>query len=86
VPLKRIAPGEPTKNAIIWSFNARFRDECLNDHWFESLHAARAIISAWRRDYNEQRPHSALGYRTPAEFVAQHRKRGALPPSTREIS
>jgi hypothetical protein len=47
--------------------------------------AARAIISAWRRDYNEQRPHSALDYRAPAEFAAQHRNRGVSPPSTREI-
>lgn len=86
VQLKLIAPGKPTQNAFIESFNGRFRDECLNDHWFESLHAARAIISAWRRDYNEQRPHSALGYRTPTEFAAQHRKRGAAPPATKEIS
>ena len=86
VQLKLIAPGKPTQNAFIESFNGRFRDECLNDHWFESLHAARAIISAWRRDYNEERPHSALSYRTPAEFAAQHRQRGTLKPSTEEIS
>jgi putative transposase len=86
VQLKLIAPGKPTQNAFIESFNGRFRDECLNDHWFESLHAARAIISAWRRDYNEQRPHSALGYRTPAEFAATHRQRGSRSSSTKEIS
>jgi len=58
----------------------------LNDHWFESLNAARAVIAAWRRDYNEQRPHSALDYRTPAEFAALQRRRGGPPPSTREFS
>ena len=73
VQLKLIAPGSPTQNAFVESFNGKFRDECLNDHWFETLRAARAIISAWRRDYNEHRPHSALGYRTPAEFAAAHR-------------
>lgn len=86
VQLKLIAPGKPTQNAFIESFNGRFRDECLNDHWFESLHAARAIINAWRRDYNEQRPHSALGYRTPAEFAAAHRQKGPPASSTKEIS
>jgi putative transposase len=86
VQLKLIAPGKPTQNAFIESFNGRFRDECLNDHWFESLHAARTIIGAWRRDYNDQRPHSALGYRTPAEFAATHRRNGPRPSSTKEIS
>jgi len=86
VQLKLIAPGKPTQNAFIESFNGRFRDECLNDHWFESLHAARAIIGAWRRDYNEARPHSALGYQTPAAFAAQHRQRGNPKSSPKEIS
>jgi putative transposase len=51
------------------SFNGRFRDECLNEHWFTSLIDARQIIEDWRRDYNRlrPRPHSALGYRTPEE-------------------
>lgn len=84
VQLKLIAPGSPTQNAFIESFNGKFRDECLNDHWFETLHAARAIITAWRRDYNEHRPHSALGYRTPAEFAAAHRHR-ANARSTEDI-
>jgi putative transposase len=78
VQLKLIAPGKPTQNAYVESFNGKFRDECLNDHWFESLHAARTLIADWRRDYNENRPHSSLGYRTPAEFAALHRiARGA---------
>jgi putative transposase len=70
VQLKLIAAGKPTQNAFVESFNGRFRDECLNDHWFESLNAARAVIAAWRCDYNQQRPHSALDYLTPAEFAA----------------
>ena len=73
VELKLIAPGKPTQNAYIESFNGRFRDECLNDHWFENLAVARAIIAGWRRDYNERRPHSSLDYQTPAEYAARHR-------------
>jgi len=73
VQLKLIQPGKPTQNAFIESFNGRFRDECLNDHWFTGLADARVRIGLWRRDYNEHRPHSALGYQTPAEFAARHR-------------
>ena len=73
VKLKLIQPGKPTQNAYIESFNGKFRDECLNDHWFSSMAEARAIIGAWRRDYNERRPHSSLGYMTHAEWAAQHR-------------
>ena len=51
------------------SFNARFRLECLNEHWFLTLDDAREKIEAWRRDYNEQRPHSSLGNLSPAEFA-----------------
>lgn len=73
VQLKLIQAGKPTQNAFIESFNGRFRDECLNDHWFRSLAEARILISAWRRDYNQHRPHSALNYQTPAEFAARRR-------------
>ena len=73
VQLKLIQAGKPTQNAFIESFNGRFRDECLNDHWFTSLAEARILIAAWRRDYNQHRPHSALDYQTPAEFAAKHR-------------
>ena len=73
VDLKLIAPGKPTQNAYIESFNGKFRDECLNEHWFATLAEARALIAAWRRDYNEQRPHSALGYQTPVEFAGRAR-------------
>lgn len=74
VQLKLIQAGKPTQNAYIESFNGKFRDECLNDHWFRNIHHARDLVSAWRRDYNEQRPHSALDYRTPAEISALHRQ------------
>lgn len=53
-------PGKPTDNAFVKSFNSRFRDECLNTHWFLSLEDARAKIEAWRRDYNESCPHPSL--------------------------
>jgi putative transposase len=69
VRLHHIAPGKPTQNAFIESFNGKFRDECLNEHSFESLAEAREIIETWRLDYNETRPHSSLGNRTPEEFV-----------------
>jgi putative transposase len=72
VKLAFIQPGKPTQNAYIESFNGRFRDECLNDHWFSTLHEARVLIEAWRKDYNSIRPHSSLGNNTPAEFAAKH--------------
>jgi len=62
-------PGKPTDNAHIESFNGSFRDECLNVNWFLSLQDAREKIEAWRRDYNEFRPHSALNDQTPCDFV-----------------
>ena len=62
-------PGKPTDNGHIESFNGTFRDECLNTHWFTTLGDAREIIEAWRREYNESRPHRALGERTPYEFA-----------------
>ncbi len=62
-------PGKPSDNALIEAFNSRFRQECLNQHWFLSLEDARTKIEAWRRSYNSERPHSALDYRTPEEFI-----------------
>ena len=76
-----ITPGKPTENAFIESFNGKFRDECLNENWFISLPEARQKIEAWRRDYNQVRPHSSLGYQTPEEFAAQAAARGASPPT-----
>ena len=64
-----IAPGKPMQNAFIESLNGRFRDECLNEHLFRSLPAARRIIEEWRDDYNVLRPHTSLGGLTPIEFA-----------------
>lgn len=85
VQLKLIEAGKPTQNAFIESFNGRFRDECLNEHWFTTLVHARAEIAAWRRDYNEERPHSALGYQAPAEFAAQWRQNPSAGEAPLEI-
>ena len=62
-------PGKPTDNAFIESFNGKFRAECLNAHWFMSLDDARRKCEAWRRHYNEERPHSAIGNKAPIELV-----------------
>lgn len=71
VKLSFIQPGKPTQNAFVESFNGKFRENCLNQHWFVSLGDARRIIDAWRDDYNAVRPHSSLGYTPPAEFERQ---------------
>ena len=63
-------PGKPTDNAFIESFNGRFRQECLNENWFLSLEDAEEKVESWRRYYNGERPHSALGNLSPREFVA----------------
>ena len=65
-------PATPTDNAHIESFNARLRQECLNAHWFESIEEARSKIRAWQHQYNEEHPHSALGYLTPNAFAKIH--------------
>jgi len=72
-----IDPGKPMQNAFIESFNGKLRDECLNEQWFETLAQARTTIAAWRRDYNEVRPHSSLGRIPPARFAEQHRRLAA---------
>ena len=71
VTLRLIEPGKPNQNAYIESFNGRFRDECLNEHWFTSLAHAQVIIEAWRREYNEERPKKGLGGLTPARYARQ---------------
>ncbi len=71
VKLEFSRPGKPTDNATIESFNARFRQECLNVHWFMSLGDAHEKIEAWREDYNGVRPHSSLSNLTPSEFAAR---------------
>ena len=80
VQLHFIEPGKPMQNAFIESFNGKFRDECLNENWFLDLAEAREKIEAWRCDYNQVRPHSALGYLTPAEFRRGARLRPAALP------
>jgi len=62
-------PGKPTDNAFAESFNGKFRTECLNAHWFMSLDDARRKCEAWRRDYNEERPHSAIGNKAPISLL-----------------
>jgi len=71
IALRLIEPGKPNQNAYIESFNGRLRDECLNEHWFVSLHHARVIIHGWAKDYNEARPKKALGGLTPAGYARQ---------------
>lgn len=70
-----IAPGKPTQNAFVESFNGRLRDECLNETLFTSLHQARAELALWRQDYNHHRPHSSLNWQTPnqARINANHK-------------
>lgn len=70
VELRFLQPGKPVQNAYIESFNSRFRDECLSQHWFASLSHMRSVIEVWREDDNEHRPHSALGDLPPAKFAA----------------
>lgn len=71
VALRLIEPGKPNQNAYVESFHSRFRDECLNEHWFTSLAHAQVIIEAWRREYNEERPKKRLGGLTPVAYARQ---------------
>jgi putative transposase len=66
-----IAPGKPQQNGFVQSFSGRFRDECLKEHLFGSLPAARRISEAWRSDYNTARPHTSLNGLTPAAFATR---------------
>jgi putative transposase len=69
VQLSFIRPGKPNENAYIESFNGKFRDECLNEHWFMTMRHAREIIENWRIEYNTEREHSSLDKRTPQEYA-----------------
>jgi putative transposase len=69
VALAFIAPGKPSQNGYAESFNGKFRDECLNQHWFMSLNDARRKIEVWRQDYNHVRPHSSIGDIPPVEYA-----------------
>lgn len=72
IELKFIQPGKPNQNAYCESFNARFRDECLNQHWFKTLSEAQMIIENWRNEFNEERPHSSLNMKIPKKFAKEH--------------
>src|SRR5215472_16286337 len=73
IELAHIQPGKPMQNGRLESFNGKLREECLNLSCFQNLFDARAKITAWQKEYNQERPHSSLGYRTPNEFAAQAR-------------
>lgn len=70
VDWRHIAPGKPTESAFAESFQGRMRDECLNEHLFFSMNHARAVVAGWVEDFNTARPHSAIGYTTPAAYAA----------------
>lgn len=76
IQLLHIQPGKPMQNGKVESFNGRLRDECLNANWFRNMDDARKKLECWRQDYNQHRPHSALGYLTPEEFAFQVAARG----------
>ena len=77
-----IAPGKPTQNGFVESFNGRMRDELLNETLFFTIGQARSILARWVDDYNTERPHSSLGYATPAAFAAglEQQRAGLTPP------
>ena len=77
VKLRLIEPGKPNQNAYIESFNSRFRDECLNEHWFFHLKHARQLIEAWQKEYNEERPKKGLGGLTPSQHAEQLAKKSS---------
>ena len=80
VKLHFIDPGKPVQNAYIESFNGKFRDECLDLHWFTDLADAKEKIESWRVEYNEVRPHSSLVTTTPEAFANQvEQKPTAIP-------
>lgn len=71
IQLHYTQPGRPTQNGHIESFNGRLRDECLQANWFTSLADTRDTLGAWRREYNNERPHSALGGLAPLEYISK---------------
>src|ERR1700750_3299540 len=77
-----IDPGKPWQNGICESFNGKFRDECLSLEWFRSRSEAKVLIEGWRQHFNNVRPHSSLGYLTPAAFAAQVKQEAALAQAT----
>ena len=81
VQLAFIRPGKPVENAYIESFNGRFRDECLNEHWFTSMAHARTVIETWRQEYNEEKPKKGLGGLTPTAYARQLAEKAATLPT-----
>lgn len=77
VILDYITPGRPMENGYIESFNGKFREECLNQNWFQNIAEASIIVEQWRKDYNNARPHSSLGYLTPKEYL-RRKKEGKI--------
>ena len=71
IAIEYIQPGKPIQNAFAESFNSRFRDECLNEELFHDLADAKKKIEKWRKYYNEERPHSSIGMKTPVEFESE---------------
>jgi len=86
VRLHFIQPGKPVQNAFIESFNGKFRDECLNEHWFLTLQEAQVVIEAWRREYNEERTHSTIGDVTPLEFIKNHQNTAHAAPASTSLA
>ena len=82
VQLDFTRPGKPTDNGLCESFNGRLRDECLNVHEFESIEHVRQRLESWRIDYNESRPHGALGHLTPSEYAQSGQARGPEAPES----
>jgi hypothetical protein len=78
--LVHIQPGRPMQNGHVESFHGRLRDECLNATWFRTLNDIRCTLAIWREEYNCERPHSSLEYRTPNEFRKTLEGRGAMAP------
>jgi putative transposase len=83
VQLRLIEPGKPNQNAYVESFNGRFRDECLNEHWFPGLLHARTIIEEWRREYNEERPKKALDGLTPTAYAKALARSATVTPDSK---
>jgi putative transposase len=87
IELVHIQPGRPMQNGHVESFHGRLRDECLNAHWFRTLNHVRSTLATWREEYNCERPHSSLDYRTPQEFrLALERRRGHGPAPSANIN
>jgi putative transposase len=86
ITLRLIEPGKPNQNAYVESFNGRFRDECLNEHWFTSLNHARIEIEKWRCEYNDERPKESLGGLTPSQYAKQLAARpNTMPEDSRSV-